>query len=139
IWHRLFGQDVTLWGPTHLMLIGGAGLSTAGIILLQRESEFSEEFMARKHEYSVITMHKLNYAMAFGGLLIGLSVFQAEFDFGVAQFRLVFAPMMIAAAAALALVAARLYGGPGVALFAAVFFVLLRGAISFVVGSVFDQ
>ena len=23
-WHRLFGQDVTLWGPTHLMLIGGA-------------------------------------------------------------------------------------------------------------------
>ena len=25
LWHRLFGQDVTLWGPTHLMLIGGAG------------------------------------------------------------------------------------------------------------------
>ena len=23
-WHRIFGQDVTLWGPTHLMLIGGA-------------------------------------------------------------------------------------------------------------------
>ena len=22
MWHRLFGQDVTLWGPTHLMLIG---------------------------------------------------------------------------------------------------------------------
>src|SRR5215211_707944 len=21
VWHRLFGQDVTLWGPTHLMLI----------------------------------------------------------------------------------------------------------------------
>ena len=28
IWHRLFGQDVTLWGPTHLMLIGGASLAT---------------------------------------------------------------------------------------------------------------
>ena len=41
VWHRLFGQDVTLWGPTHLMLIGGAGLSTAGIILLHREAEFS--------------------------------------------------------------------------------------------------
>ncbi|HEX8053706.1 MAG TPA: hypothetical protein VF517_12005, partial [Thermoleophilaceae bacterium] len=23
-WHRLFGQDVTLWGPTHLILIGSA-------------------------------------------------------------------------------------------------------------------
>src|SRR5215213_2945095 len=28
MWHRLFGQDVTLWGPTHLMLIGGASLAT---------------------------------------------------------------------------------------------------------------
>ena len=28
IWHRIFGQDVTLWGPTHLMMIGGAGFST---------------------------------------------------------------------------------------------------------------
>src|SRR5215211_3065347 len=27
LWHRIFGQDVTLWGPTHLVLIGGAGLA----------------------------------------------------------------------------------------------------------------
>ena len=30
IWHRLFGQDVTLWGPTHLMLIGGAAMTLIG-------------------------------------------------------------------------------------------------------------
>ena len=30
VWHRIFGQDVTLWGPTHLMLIGGAGLTLIG-------------------------------------------------------------------------------------------------------------
>src|SRR6476661_2908201 len=29
-WHRIFGQDVTLWGPTHLMLFGGAGLTLLG-------------------------------------------------------------------------------------------------------------
>src|SRR5688500_4038702 len=29
-WHRLFGQDVTLWGPTHLMLIGGAAMTLVG-------------------------------------------------------------------------------------------------------------
>ena len=23
-WHRVFGQDVTLWGPTHVLMIGGA-------------------------------------------------------------------------------------------------------------------
>ena len=37
VWHRLFGQDVTLWGPTHLMLIGGAGLSLIGMALLHEE------------------------------------------------------------------------------------------------------
>ena len=31
VWHRLFGQDVTLWGPTHLMLIGGAAMTLIGI------------------------------------------------------------------------------------------------------------
>src|SRR3954465_1483927 len=37
VWHRLFGQDVTLWGPTHLMLITGAGLSIVGILVLEQE------------------------------------------------------------------------------------------------------
>ena len=30
IWHRLFGQDVTAWGPTHIQLIFGASLTTLG-------------------------------------------------------------------------------------------------------------
>src|SRR5437667_9766174 len=34
LWHRLFGQDVTLWGPTHLVLISGAGLATVGALIL---------------------------------------------------------------------------------------------------------
>src|SRR5919108_1436168 len=34
LWHRLFGQDVTLWGPTHLMLIGGAGMTLVGQAVL---------------------------------------------------------------------------------------------------------
>ncbi len=139
VWHRLFGQDVTLWGPTHLMLIGGAGLSTAGIILLHREAEFSDEWSQRTPSHGTEFFHKFALASAFGGLLIGLSVFQAEFDFGVSQFRLVFAPMLIAAAAAMSLVAARLYGGAGVALYAAFFFVIIRGIVSFIVGDVFGQ
>lgn len=139
IWHRLFGQDVTLWGPTHLMLIGGAGLSTAGIILLHREAEFSEEWGQRVPSQGSEIFHKIALASAFGGLLIGLSVFQAEFDFGIAQFRMVLEPMMIAAAGAVALVAARLYGGVGVALYTAFFFVIMRGIVSFVVTDVFGE
>jgi hypothetical protein len=35
IWHRIFGQDVTLWGPTHLMMIGGANFSLFATLLLE--------------------------------------------------------------------------------------------------------
>src|SRR3982750_1943719 len=37
MWHRLFGQDVTLWGPTHLMLFGGASMTLVGQALLLHE------------------------------------------------------------------------------------------------------
>src|SRR3954447_11169649 len=37
VWHRIFGQDVTLWGPTHLMLIGGAAMTLVGIAVLTVE------------------------------------------------------------------------------------------------------
>ena len=45
-----------------------------------------------------------------------MSVFQIEFDFGVMQFRQVFEPMLIAAAASLALVGARIMLGRGAAI-----------------------
>src|SRR3954453_6732337 len=38
-WHRIFGQDVTLWGPTHLMLFGGAGMTLLGRATLLVEGE----------------------------------------------------------------------------------------------------
>src|SRR4051812_19994770 len=38
-WHRIFGQDVTLWGPTHLMLFGGAGATLIGRAVLLVEGE----------------------------------------------------------------------------------------------------
>jgi hypothetical protein len=136
VWHRLFGQDVTLWGPTHLMLIGGAGLSTAGIILLHREAELGARIQGREMPQWLRTGM---LSISFGALLIGLSVFQAEFDFGIAQFRMVFAPLMIAAAAGIPLIAARLYVGPGAAIAAAVFFLLMRGIVSFIVTDVFGQ
>ena len=44
VWHRIFGQDVTLWGPTHLMLIGGAGLTLIGSCILIVEGR-----RARRH------------------------------------------------------------------------------------------
>ena len=59
---------------------------------------------------------KLRAVGLSGGFLIGLSTFQAEFDFGVPQFRFVFQPMLIMLAAGIGLVAVRQWGGRGTAL-----------------------
>ncbi|RAU90445.1 hypothetical protein DQP58_23335 [Mycobacterium colombiense] len=131
IWHRIFGQDVTLWGPTHLMMIGGACFSLFAVLMLEREGEADEG----EDVYHGAFITFLRY-LSFGGLFIGLSVYQIEFDFGVPQFRLVFQPMLIAGAAALAAVAARITMGRGAAVIAAVFAIALRGGVALLVGPI---
>jgi hypothetical protein len=142
VWHRLFGQDVTLWGPTHLMLIGGAGLSLVGLLVLEQEGHgtlSSDDSPAQAERRAGRIARFVRQGSAMGGLLLGLSVFQGEFDFGVPQFRLVLEPFMIAAAAGVALVAARLWMGRGGALMAAGFFLAVRGTITVLVGPVFGE
>ncbi len=133
VWHRIFGQDVTLWGPTHLMLIGGAGLSLISVLLLEYEGR---RVMPPEDQVDDTWYLKLLRYLSFGGLFIGLSVFQIEYDFGVEQFRLVQQPMMIAGAAALAAVAARIVLGRGAAVIAATLAIVIRGAVSLIVGPV---
>ncbi|MFC7961286.1 hypothetical protein [Rhodococcoides kroppenstedtii] len=159
IWHRIFGQDVTLWGPTHLMLIGGAGLSLVGVLLLEHEgrvamagnvatdpesagdptgdTETRPAVGVESGRRAVITWFMR--ASAFGGLVIGLSVFQIEYDFGVEQFRLVFQPLLITAAGAFALIAAVLMVGRGAALFAVAFAAVVRWITALIVGPVLGE
>src|SRR5215212_3429244 len=134
IWHRLFGQDVTLWGPTHLMLIGGAAMTLVGQAILLREGRPVTE---GKGPARLIT--KFRRVAAMGGLLIGLSTFEAEFDFGVPQFHMAFQPILIAIAAGVALVAARIWIGAGAAVGAAVFFLVVRGIVALIVGPIFGE
>jgi hypothetical protein len=138
VWHRLFGQDVTLWGPTHLMLITGAGLSLVGILVLEQEGHGGLSTDDGDRKIGRIARF-VRQAMAMGGLLLGLSVFQGEYDFDVPQFRLVLEPFMIAGAAGMALVAARLFIGRGGALAAAGFFLGVRGVIALIVGPAFGE
>ncbi|MEV2224334.1 hypothetical protein AB0E01_31285 [Nocardia vinacea] len=134
IWHRLFGQDVTLWGPTHLMLIGGAGLSLVAVLLLEFEGRLDRPDPDRTDG----PLLWLIRTFAFGGLLIGLSVYQVEFDFGVEQFRLVFQPLLIAAASTIALISARYTLGRGGALAAVVFAIFVRTVLAVLVGPLLD-
>ena len=111
IWHRLFGQDVTLWGPTHLMLIGGAAMTLVGIAVLSVEGMRANAAADGRGEELAHTRMARAIALT-GGLMLGLSTFQAEFDFGVPQFQLIFQPMLLMLAAGVGLVLARIYAGP---------------------------
>src|SRR4051812_6207621 len=138
VWHRLFGQDVTLWGPTHLMLITGAGLSIIGLLILEQEGHGGLSTDAGARKVGQLTRF-VRQASAMGGLLLGLSVFQGEYDFDVEQFRLVLSPFMIAGAAGLALVAARMFIGRGGALATVAFFLVIRGVIAVIVGPLLGE
>ena len=133
VWHRLFGQDVTLWGPTHLMLIAGAAMTLVGqaVLLVEARRSLEKSGSTRREPGWIL---KLRQVALTGAFLLGLSTFQAEFDFGVPQFRFIFEPMMVMLAAGAALVAARVWLGRGAALSAALFFLGLRGLIALIVG-----
>ena len=120
-WHALFGEDVTLWGPTHLFMIGGAGVSTLGMWMVMRQG--FEVGRPRK------LAHRGHVRVA-GALIIGLSTFQAEFDFGVPQFQLLYQPVLIAFAAGVALVCARSILGRWGAFQALGMFFVIRGALA---------
>ncbi|GAC1322726.1 MAG: hypothetical protein NVSMB25_18210 [Thermoleophilaceae bacterium] len=131
-WHRLFGQDVTLWGPTHLLLIGGASFSIVGQWILQIEGERARKVTRETRS----RLGRLRNVTLAGSFLVGLSTFQAEFDFAVPQFRLVWHPILLMLAASIGLVAARVRLGRGGALGAVAVFIVIRGLLAVVVGPI---
>jgi hypothetical protein len=137
MWHRLFGQDVTLWGPTHLMLIGGASLATLGGMVLMGEA-ITAIGRDPEREGSPSVYH-VRRALLVGGFLVALTTFQAEFDFGVPQFREVFQPILIMLAAGIGLVACRLFIGRGGALLAVGGYLAIRGFLAIMVGVVWGE
>jgi hypothetical protein len=132
VWHRLFGQDVTLWGPTHLMLIGGAVMTLLGIAVIQVEVVRAMKAAGVAHLELAWVRH-LRYVWLPGGLLVGMSTFQGEFDFGVPQFQLVFHPMLIMLAAGITLVATRIWLGRGALFGGVAFYLVMRGGLALLV------
>jgi hypothetical protein len=131
VWHRLFGQDVTLWSPTHMQMVGGAALATLALWILHVEGLRAAPDQRRARRFS----HATEPFLA-GAVLIGLSAFQAEFDYSVPQFQLLYHPVLLMLSAGIALVAARIRLGRGGALKAVAFFLVVRAVISAVVGPV---
>ena len=103
LWHEAYGLDVTLWSPTHLQLLGGGSLATLALFLM-----CAEALPAARPTL----LGRFIMALTGGTVLVGLSTFLGEFDFGVPQFQAIYLPILIVAAASMALVLARLALGP---------------------------
>ena len=129
LWHDTYGVDVTLWSPTHLQLVAGGALATIGVWLMLREDRHRQPTMLGR----VIEITML------GAVLTGASAVQGEFDFGVPQFQVLYLPILIAAAAGLALVMGRIALGRFGALKTAFAFIVIRGTIAILVAGPFNE
>jgi hypothetical protein len=137
LWHNVFGQDVTLWSPTHIQMIGGASLTTLATWVLLEEGRRRNGRTGTDVPRAWRLLEAWRTASIAGSFLIGLSTLQDEFDMGVPQFNAIYHPILIALAAGIALTAARVRLGRGGALKAALFFLAVRGIWAVVIGGVF--
>jgi hypothetical protein len=124
VWHRLFGEDVTLWGPTHLLMIAGVVLSIFARLLASAEVEQLAGSNKRRRFQEIV---------AVGALLIAWDLFSTEFDYGVPQFPLVLQPILIVFGAALAFTLVRSRMGRGSTFGALVVYLIIRGGIAWAV------
>lgn len=117
LWHQAFGVDVTMWSPTHMLMIMGASFTgLAGWLVL------ADTGIKPSHSGWARFMHGLAAWLTLQGLVAG----QGEFSFGVPQFAQVFQPMLISLAAGMGLVAIRLVLGPGRALLITVIYAVTQ-------------
>jgi hypothetical protein len=149
IWHSIFGQDVTLWGPTHLIMLTGGQLMIPTILALLLEGRRARraagdrgatEAGPRPFGPRLLGPHllgpRLLAVLGAGGVLAGLTIYQAEFGFGVPQYNLLFQPALLAFTGGLALVFGRSVAGPGGALGAVVVNLAISAGFTIFVGPV---
>ena len=132
VWHRIFGQDVTLWSPTHFVFLFGGMLTVTGMLVLLKEGSLAREARharfrdAWRPSWGELFWRRVLRVALLGGLLCGLELYLAEYDWGVPLYRQVWQPLLLAAFGGLIFTAARAWAGPGSALGAWAVYALIR-------------
>jgi hypothetical protein len=115
VWHRIYGQDVTLWSPTHFVFLCGGILTVIGMLVLLKEGSIATRVERGGAPAGPIEQgwRRIQRVALLGGLLCGLELFLAEYDWGVPLYRQVWQPLLLAAFAGFIFTAARSWAGPG--------------------------
>ncbi len=129
LWHRNYGVDLTMWGPTHLLMIGGGNLAAVGLWLVLAEAR-----VAARGPWGWLA-----HFAAGCCVFAQLHVFQGEFDFGVPLFQLLYQPVLTIVAAGVVLAAARVVLGRGGALAVALGYLGFRLLMALFVGVALDH
>ncbi|HVV35498.1 MAG TPA: hypothetical protein VHC63_02765 [Acidimicrobiales bacterium] len=102
LWHAKYGVDVTMWSPTHMLMILGASFVGIAAWLVLADAG------VKPHDSRwSMGIHVVAAWLTFQGLIAPLG----EFSFGVPQFQQIFHPMILVIASAFAFVAIRLVIG----------------------------
>lgn len=91
-WHEIYGIDITIWSPPHLLAIFGVSGAALGLSMLVAPA-------AR-------TPRPLLYHFLLGSFLGGLIISTGEFEFNGPQYRIAFHPIILSAVASFVLCAA---------------------------------
>ncbi|MBV8194563.1 MAG: hypothetical protein JOY80_03455, partial [Candidatus Dormibacteraeota bacterium] len=130
LWHAAYGIDVTMWSPTHLTMISGAGFAPIAVWLLYREGGIDT---GRRWT------HMVARPVLAATLVVALAAFQLEFDDGVPQWQMLYQPVLIALGATVALSVSRVALGRGWAVLTALLFLGVRGVLTLIVGVALGQ
>ncbi len=131
-WHRLYGLDVTVWSPPHIMLIIGMVIATFGALVglgLETNRRLPTRLRRRWHDTAQLWRMPSSelVAVVAGGLMLatvlGLLI---EYDYNFPRFRMVYHPILLSALGAFVLVtAARASGRIGAATLAALAYTVM--------------
>lgn len=116
LWHAAYGIDVTMWSPTHMLMIMGAALSGIASWLVVGEAGVDPRGNNWQRGF-----HYVAAWLTLQGLLAPMG----EFSFGVPQFQHLYHPVLVTIASGFALTAMRLALGAkamiGITVFTVVF------------------
>ena len=135
-WHRLYGLDVTVWSPPHIMLVAGMVIAPFGALIgltLETNRRLPARLRRLWHDTGQLWRMPSSElaAIAAGGVMMATALaVLAEYDFDLPIYQLVYHPIILSALSAFILVAAaRASGRIGAATLAALAYTAMRLAI----------